>query len=179
MADLEVGHLGLVAGLNEDLVPVLDEFGQSAAQDVLLAEEVGLRLLAEGGLEGAGAGSADGLGVGQDEGPGLAGGVLLDAHEDGHAPAGLEFTAHRVTGPLGGDHDDVVAGGRLDVPEVDVEAMREKQRRAILEIRLDLVLVQLGLNLIGGENRHDVRPGDGLGDRLDSQPDLLGPGDGT
>ena len=51
MADLEVGELGLVAGLAEDLEAGLDEGGDAAAEDGLLAEEVGLGLLGEGGLE--------------------------------------------------------------------------------------------------------------------------------
>ena len=82
------------------LVAVLDELGDAAAQDGLLAEQVGLGLLAEGGPDGAGARAADGLGVGQDQRPGIAGGVLLDAHEHGHAAAGLELAAHGVAGAL-------------------------------------------------------------------------------
>src|SRR6185437_9211637 len=39
---LEVGHLGVVAGVDERLEPGLDELGGAAAQNGLLAEQVGL-----------------------------------------------------------------------------------------------------------------------------------------
>ena len=61
--DLEVGELGLIAGLGEGLEACLDQGGGAAAEDGLLAEEVGLGLLGEGGFEHAGAGAADALGV--------------------------------------------------------------------------------------------------------------------
>ena len=56
---LEVGRLRLVAGVDERLVARLDELGQPAAEDDLLAEEVGLGLLPEGRLEDAAPGAAD------------------------------------------------------------------------------------------------------------------------
>ena len=79
--DLEVGELGLVAGLGEGLEACLDEGGGAAAEDGLLAEEVGLGLFGEGGLEDSGAGAADAFGVGEGEGEGVAAGVLLDGDE--------------------------------------------------------------------------------------------------
>ena len=127
----------------------------------------------EGGLDGAGAGTADGLGVGQDEVPGGAGGVLLHADEHGHASAGLELAAHGVAGPLGGHHDDIDVRGRLDVTEVDVEAVGEQEGGAGLDVRLDLLAVEGGLHLVGGQDGDDIGPGDGLGDRLDGQAHLL------
>ena len=77
MADLEVGELGLIAGLAEDLEAGLDEGGDAAAEDSLLAEEVGLGLLGEGGLQDSSAGGADALGVAKREGEGCAAGILL------------------------------------------------------------------------------------------------------
>src|SRR3972149_3790019 len=47
----------------------------AAAEDDLLAEEIGLRLLLEGGFEHAHAGGAEPLGVGQRDLPGTAAGV--------------------------------------------------------------------------------------------------------
>ena len=84
---LEVGQLGLVAGLHERLEGGLDEGRDAAAEERLLAEEVGLGLLGEGRLEDAGAGAAEAAGVGHDPGAGRAGGVLLDGEEGRHAAA--------------------------------------------------------------------------------------------
>ena len=54
MAGLEIGHLGLVASLDQSVETSVDELADAAAQDSLLAEQVGLGLLLEGGLEDAG-----------------------------------------------------------------------------------------------------------------------------
>ena len=64
---LEIGHLGGVAGLDQGLVAALDQLDQAAAEHDLLAEQVGLALFLEGGLDDAGAAAADGGGVGQAE----------------------------------------------------------------------------------------------------------------
>ena len=56
--DLEVGEFGLVAGLDQGFEACLDQGGGSAAEDGLLAEEVGFGLLGEGGGEDAGAGGS-------------------------------------------------------------------------------------------------------------------------
>ena len=63
---LEVRELGLVAGLDERLEGHLDQRRRAAAQDGLLAEQVGLGLLLERRLEDAGAGVAERPGVGED-----------------------------------------------------------------------------------------------------------------
>ena len=84
---LEVGQLGLVAGLDERLEGHLDERRDAAAQHRLLAEEVRLGLLGEGRLEDAGARGADAVGVGQDARAGRAGRVVVDGEEGGHAAA--------------------------------------------------------------------------------------------
>jgi len=59
MEDLEVGDARLVARLDECLEAGLHQGRQAAAQDRLLAEEVRLGLLLEGGLDDAGAAAAD------------------------------------------------------------------------------------------------------------------------
>ena len=64
----EVGALGLISGLDQGLEPHLDQGADAAAEDDLLAEEVGLGLLGEGRLEDAAAGAADPLGIGQGQG---------------------------------------------------------------------------------------------------------------
>ena len=109
---------------------------------------------------------------------GGAGGVLLDADENRNTTSRLELAAHGVAGALGGHHDDIDVRSRLDVVEVDVEAVGEQQGGARLDVRLDLLTVEGGLHLVGGQDRDDVGPGDRLGDRLDGQTGLLSLGRG-
>src|SRR5438552_15725341 len=56
---LEVGDLRRVSGSREGLEPGLDQRGDAAAQDRLLAEQIGLRLLAARPLEPARPGPAE------------------------------------------------------------------------------------------------------------------------
>ncbi len=126
----EVGALGLIAGLDEGFVAGLDERADAAAEHGLLAEEIGLGLFLERGLEHPGAGAADALEVAEGEGVGVAGCVLVDGDEAGNAAAFGEDFAHAMAGSLGSGHAHVDAGGGNDGLEVNVEAMREEQHLA-------------------------------------------------
>jgi len=75
---LEVGDLGLVAGVDERLESGFHEFAGAAAKDGLLAEEIGFRLLGERGFEHARAGDAQGFRVGKGERASGASRVLID-----------------------------------------------------------------------------------------------------
>src|SRR5215218_116728 len=140
---LEVGDLRLVAGLDQGLEAGLDQRGAAAAEHRLLAEQVGLGLLLEGGHQRPGAGAADRAGVGLGQVPGLAGGVLGDRDQHGGALAALELAAHQVAGALGRDHGDVDGLRGPDVAVVDVEAVGEEQRVAGLEVGGDVAGVQV------------------------------------
>jgi hypothetical protein len=83
---LEVGHLGRVAGLDQRLEASLDQRRDAAAQDGLLAEQVGLGLVAERRLDDAGLGAADALGVGERVLQRPAAGVLVDADQRRRPP---------------------------------------------------------------------------------------------
>ena len=72
------------------------------------------------------------------------------------------------------DHQDVVAGRRLNPPVVNVEAVREHERGVVGEIRRDVFLVDALLHLIGEEERDDLRVLDRLRDRADRQAGCLG-----
>ena len=72
MQALEVRHLRVVARLDERLEAGLDELAGAAAEHGLLAEEVRLGLVLEGGLDHAGTRAADAAGIGQHE---IAGGA--------------------------------------------------------------------------------------------------------
>ena len=150
----EVGHFGLVASFHQRFETGLDEGGNAAAENGLFAKEVGFRLFAEGGLNDAGARAANAFGIGQRHLQSFAGGVLLNGHEAGHAAAFRKGAAHEMTGPLGGDQEHVHIPGRNDLIEVDVEAVREEQRLALGEVRLDVVLIDGGLHFVG-QKQHD------------------------
>ena len=145
---LEVGELGLVAGLHERLEGGLDERRDATAQQRLLPEQVGLGLLLEGRLEHARARRAKAAGVGQDARPGRARGVLLDREQGRHAAARHVHRAQQVAGSLGRDHAHVDVRRGLDAPEPDVEAVGEHQQRAGREVGRDLRVVDLLLDRV-------------------------------
>ena len=130
MEALEVGALRLVAGLDQGLEAHLDQGADAAAEDDLLAEQVGLGLLGEGGLQDAGAGAADPLGVGQGQGLALGRAVVGRGDQAGDAAPLDVLAADEVAGALGGHQGAVDALGRDDLAEVDVEAVRAEQQVA-------------------------------------------------
>ena len=77
-------------------------------------------------------------------------------------------------GPFGRDHDHVVLRRRRDASVVDVEAVGEQDGGARLEVRRDVGLVHGGLDLIGEQQRDDLRAPHRLGDRRHRQPRILG-----
>ena len=93
---LEVRHLRGVARLGERLEPGAHERGEAAAQHGLLAEQVGLGLLGERGLDDPGAGAADRIGVRHRDVTGLAGRILRHGDERRHATALGVGAAHEV-----------------------------------------------------------------------------------
>jgi hypothetical protein len=66
----------------------------------------------------------------------------------------------------------------LDLVEVDVEAVREEQRVAGLEVRRDLLAVDGALHLVGQQDHHEVAGLGGLGDLEHPQAGGLGLGPG-
>ena len=93
----------------------------------------------------------------------IAGRVLMDRDQAGHAAAALIFAAHRVAGALGCDHDDVDVLGRLDQAEMDVQAMREGEGGTRLHPARDIVVVDRRLMLVGRKDHQYVGPFGGLG----------------
>ena len=108
---LEVGVLRLVTGLHQHFEAAAHQIHHAAAQHGLLAEQIGLGLVVEGGFHHAGPGAADAGDVGQSDLIGVAGGVLLHSHQAGHALAVDIGGADGVAGALGGRHEHVHAGG--------------------------------------------------------------------
>ena len=65
-------------------------------------------------------------------------------------------------------------GRRHDLAEVDVEAVGEHERRAVLEVGRDVVLVHDGLRLVGDQHHDDVGLLGGLGGAEHLEAGLLG-----
>src|SRR5450759_1550468 len=162
--DLEVGEFGLIARFDQRLEAVPDKAGDSAAQDDLLAEEVGLGLFLERRLEDAGPSGADTAGVCEGAGASGTGYVLLDGEQRGHAAALLEDGADQVTRAFGRDHSDVDPLAGLDPIEPDVEAVGEHKQLAGVHVRLDRGLEHLLLDGVGDQNHDHVGGLDGIGD---------------
>ncbi len=55
--------------------------------------------------------------------------------------------------------------GRLDLSEVNGEAVREHQRLARGEVRSDFVVIQIALNMIRHQDHRDVGAFDGVAQR--------------
>jgi len=154
VAGLEVGHLRLVASLDQRIETGVDQLGNAAAQHCLLAEQVGLGLLLEGGLQDARTARTDAGGVSQSDVLCLAGVILLHADQGRAALALGVQAADDVAGAFGSDHDDVYVLGSGDGLEVNVEAVCKGQSLALGHVGSDLLVVDVGAQLIGNQH-HD------------------------
>ena len=132
---LVVGDFGLVAGLHQGLEALHHQLGRAAAQHRLLAEQIGFGLFRERRLEHAAARAADAVRVGQRLGLGaLPVASCATAMQARHAATLLVLAPHQIARTLGRDQHHVEVLARLDLPEVDVEAVREQQRRALFRL---------------------------------------------
>ena len=138
---LEVGDVRVVARLDQGVEAGLHQLGEAAAQHHLLAEEVGLGLLGERGLDDARAGAADALRVGQRQVPCALPVASCGDGDQARAcrrpPAYVRRT--RCPGPLGATISTSTPAGRDDLAEVDGEAVREQQRVALAEAAGDVL----------------------------------------
>ncbi len=89
---------------------------------------------------------------------GIARGILMDGDETGNATALLILAAHRVTGAFRRDHENVDRLLRLDEVEMNVEAMGEGDRRAVTDIRRNLVAPDIGLQFVRCCHHHEIGP---------------------
>ena len=156
MNALEVSVLRSVASLNQSLKASLHQLANAAAEDSLLTEQVGLGLGLEGGLEDAGTAAADTAGICQSDVHSLAGSVLIYASQIRNTLTLFVCTTNDVTRALRSNHDNVNVSRRNDLLEVDVEAVRESQYVARLQVRSDNVLVDVSLLLIRSQHHDDV-----------------------
>src|SRR5690554_2166867 len=153
---LEVSHFRRVTRFGQHLEASLDQLNRATAQNCLLTEQVGFGLVLEGGFDDTGTTTAHTAGVGQSDVLGIAGSVLEDRDQIGNTAALDELGAYSVTRRLGGNHDHVQILARYDLVVVDGETVGESQGRALLQVRLDFVLVQLGLELVRSQDHDHV-----------------------
>ena len=74
-----------------------------------------------------------------------------------------------MAGTLRRDHRHVDTVGRLDLPESDVEAVREEDRVAPVEMGGDVLLVDVALLGVGQQHHDEVGLGRRLVDRHDPE----------
>ena len=156
MAGLKVCHLGLVASFHQRIETGVDQLGNTAAQHCLLAEQVGLGLLLEGGLQDACTASADAGSVCQSNILSLAGVVLLHADQRGAALTLGVQAADDVAGALGSDHDNVHILGSSDGLEVDVETVCKGQCLALGHVGSHLLVIDVSAQLVGHQHHDNV-----------------------
>ena len=87
----------------------------------------------------------------------------MHGDETRHAAPLGELAPHEVAGALGGDHRDVDLGRRVDLIEVDREAVREQEQVARRDAVPDLLLPDLRLFLVREQDHHDVAGARGVG----------------
>ena len=139
------------------VVTVPHQGGDAAAFDGLLAEQVGLGLDIEIiDLEDTGPGGAETLGEGHDNVAGLASSVLLDADQSRDTETLDKGFPLGVAGRLGRHHDDIDVLRRDDQFVSDSETVGEVQSRAFLQVLCDMVMVDIGLDLIGKQHQDDI-----------------------
>ena len=80
-----------------------------------------------------------------------------------HAYAFGEQLAHAVAGRFGRDHGNIDVGGRLDLAEVDVESVGEHQRFAGGQMRGDVLVIQVALDMIGDQDHDHIGGFGGFG----------------
>src|SRR5262249_15688892 len=131
---LEVGHFRRIAGFGQGLEAHLHQLHRATAQYGLLAKEVSLGLFTEVGFDHATLGAAIGGSIGKSQIASLAGLVLVDGDQRGHATTALVFRTHSVARALGGDHDHVEVSAGNDLVVVDIEAVGKSQGRARLDV---------------------------------------------
>jgi hypothetical protein len=94
---------------------------------------------------------------------------LVNRYQRRHSNAFSEQLAHAMTGCFGRDHGNIDVGWRLDLSEVNIEAVREHERLAFGHVRRDFLGVQVALDVIGDQNHYEVSRFGGFGYGQDFQ----------
>src|SRR5712692_153434 len=167
---LEIGDLGLIAGLDQSFESFLDEGRQPAAEHGLFAEKITLGFFLEGGLQNPGAGRTDAVRVTQRVFVGASAGVLMHGDQRWNTAAFRIYAAQQVTWTFGRNHHYINVFRRDDRLKMNAEAMGDPENLAGMEKWLDCRLVHLGLGLVWREDLDPVGELRGFGGRDDRHP---------
>ena len=151
-----IGHFGLIAGFHQGFPTGLHQFGGTAAQHRLFAEQIGFGFFLEAGLDCVLTRTANAGAVSQCQLLGLAALVLMHRIHRRHTTADFIFTAHQSTRALGCDQHHVEVFARADLPVMHVEAVRKQQAGTLGHVRLQHFAIQLRLHHVGGEHGNDL-----------------------
>ncbi len=165
---LVIGDFRLVTGLDQGLEARNDQLGRAPAQHRLLAEQVGLGLLGERGLDDTRASAADAGRIGEGDPERVPPGILVHGDQTRYTMPFLVLAPHQPARALRCDQRDVQIVARLDLLEMDGEAMREQQRRTCIDV-VDNGVVQRFLNHVRRQEHHDLGARDGVVRLLDRQ----------
>src|SRR3972149_10876849 len=98
---------------------------------------------------------------------------MMDSDKGRHTtPLGVP-RPYQMSRPLRGCHEHIDRGLRHDLSKVDVETMGKCQIGPLLQIRADLLPVQVPLELIRRQNHHHISELYGISDLEDLKPGLL------
>src|SRR5262249_15396748 len=134
------GNLGLIPGFHESLEAFHHELGRTAAQHGLLAEQIGLGLLAKGRIEYAAACSADAVSVGERLCMRFTGCILRNRNQARDTAALLILAADEVARSLGRNQNHIEILAWLDLFVVNIEAVCKQQGGAFLQALLDALV---------------------------------------
>src|SRR5262245_43913112 len=85
----------------------------------------------------------------------------MHREQTGHTAALLIFAAHQMARPFRRNHKNIYPGRRHDPFEMNVETMTESEIIAILEARLNFLLVSVALQFVRQQDHDDVSRGSG------------------
>ena len=157
MDTLKISVPRIVTRLGQHLVARLHQRTYAAAQNRLLTEQIRLCLRTERGLKNARSCPADCQRVSQRRLQRPAGCILMNRHQTRNTFACLILASHGMSRSLGGDHRNIHILRRHDLIKMNIEAVSEHQHVALLQIRLNILLIHGSLQLVIDQNHDDIR----------------------
>ena len=115
----------LISCFNQSFEASLHQSAYAAAENCLLTEQVCFGFFTEGGTKNACSCPADSQCIGQSEIICFSRSILSNRDQTGNALAGLIFASYGMSGSLRCDHGNINICGRLNLSEMDGEAMCE------------------------------------------------------